>query len=198
MLILEYCWIFNPIEEFIVPIVTAVVIAIILKKIHERKSKLTVYVGNVSIIKTTTSYVHSFYIVLTNNGKLKAENIRIQHLILPEYREIIPHVKSYVDEIGEGLKDLVIEQMVPGEQLTIQYLYYVDEEFGNRSIKFFNGIKCDDGYVKVEHYLPTKQFPNWVNLISLALMFVGAVSIIYYVMKLIVWFYDLSKLLPGS
>ena len=69
--------------------------------------------------------IHTHAIVVRNAGREAASNVRIGHYILPDQYQLFPAVPHTVerDPSGAGAAEIVIPQLVPGEQVTVSYLY---------------------------------------------------------------------------
>lgn len=61
---------------------------------------------------------------MRNAGRLTANNVRIGHNFLPESFQLYPPVAHSVEQIPNGGADILIPTLVPGERVTISYLYY--------------------------------------------------------------------------
>jgi hypothetical protein len=82
-----------------------------------------------------------------------------------------------VEPTPGGGTDLVFPTLVPGDQVTISYLYFPPITWGQ-----INGTtKSDEGLAKIIHVLPTQQYSPWIIRLLFLLTCVGAVSIIYFV-----------------
>jgi len=77
--------------------------------------------------------------------------------------------------LPDGSQDILIPTLVPGEVVTISYLYFYPVTFAGVNA----GIKCDQGFAQEIPVLLQRQYPGWFNLTVLGLMLVGLVSLIY-------------------
>ena len=88
---------------------------------------------------------------------------------------MLPDVEHRVEATPGGGTDLVFPKLVPNEQVTISYLYFPPIVWSQ-----INGqVKSDEGLAKIVHVLPTQQLPPWVIRTMWALIFVGAVALVY-------------------
>src|SRR5437762_1297129 len=116
------------------PLVVSIAIPILtlflgaaLNRVLERRVKLITYLGHTSVFAVqpnppAINYIHTHAIVIRNGGRLPAHNIRIGHYVLPNFY-IFPAVAHTVEDIPQNGKDIVIPILVPGEQITVSYLY---------------------------------------------------------------------------
>ena len=94
--------------------------------------------------------------------------------MLPDFN-IWPDVVHHVDTLPNGTRDIVIPTLVPGEQITISYLYFAPITVSQVNA----GIKCDQGFARQIAVLLQRQYPRWLNFIASVLMIAGLVAIIY-------------------
>ena len=163
----------------------ALVLGVMLNRVLERRPRLITYLGHVSAHRTQQQdgsaldvFTHS--IVLKNSGRKAAHNVRISHSVLPSFN-VFPSVKYDLEVLQDGVTDIVLPVLIPGEEVTISYLYFPPVTWEN-----VNGpVKSDEGFAKVMRVLPTVQYPRWLNTLAAVLMFVGMVSLIYVVLNLV-------------
>ena len=157
----------------------ALVLGAILDRALERRPRLITYLGHVSAHRMNQQdgapldvFTHS--IVLKNSGRKPANNIRISHSILPSFN-VFPSIKYNVETLQDGVTEIVLPILIPGQEVTISYLYFPPITWEN-----VNGeIKSDEGFAKVMRVLPTIQYPRWLNAVAGALMLVGLVALVY-------------------
>ncbi len=118
--------------------------------------------------------INTHSVVLQNTGRESATGIRIHHNTLPDFN-IWPTVVHTVETLPDGSKDIVIPALVPGEQITISYLY-----FHPVTVDQINaGLKSDQGFSQQIAVLLQRQFPRWVRVVVGTLMVTGLVAILY-------------------
>jgi len=164
--------------------ILALFIGAALNRMIERKPKLIYYLGQVSAFRLSTPqqfdlFTHS--IVIVNNGKRSANGVRIGHNILPDNFNIYPSVSYEIETLSSGGKDIKIPALVPGEQITISYLYFPPLTWD----KINSSIKHDDGFAKRLYVLPTPQFPKWMIRILKFFVWLGIIAFIYIAFELI-------------
>ncbi len=118
--------------------------------------------------------INTHSVVLRNTGRKSATGIRIHHSTLPDFN-IWPTVAHSVETLPDGTKDIVIPMLVPGEQITVSYLYFHPVTVDQVNA----GIKSDQGFSQQISVLLQRQFPRWVNFIVGTLMITGLVAILY-------------------
>ena len=74
-----------------------------------------------------------------------------------------------IETLPDGSQDIVIPALVPGEEITISYLYFFPLIAG----KVNAGIKCDQGFAKQITVLLQRQYPPWFNRTVVVLFLVG-------------------------
>ena len=145
----------------------------------ENRPVLISYFSHVSAFQYTPPggqlvHVNTHSVVLRNTGRQSATNVRLHHMILPDFN-IWPTIVFHVDLLPDNKKDIVIPTLIPGEQITISYLY-----FAPLTAEHVNaGIKCDQGFARAIPVLLQRKFPRWFNFIASVLMIVGLVAILY-------------------
>ena len=145
----------------------------------ENRPILISYYGNVAAFLHKPSdaeaiNVHTHTVVLRNTGRQKATNVRVHHAILTEFN-IWPQLVHHVEELQDGSKDIVIPNLVPGEQITISYLYFPPVTVAQINA----GIKCDQGFAHQISVLLQRQYPRWLNRTAAILMLIGIISTLY-------------------
>ena len=118
--------------------------------------------------------VHTHDVVIRNLGKKPAMNVRVTHAYLPDFN-ILPPVAHRVEDVPGGGRDIIIERLVPGEQVTLAYLYFPPITF--REVT--TGVKSDDGFAQVVPVLLTRQYSRRVRVTAGVLMLVGIVAVLY-------------------
>jgi len=165
----------DTIAKLAAPMISA--IGIIIKKALEKRPKLITYMIHTSAIplgdeKNTSANFHS--IVVRNAGKKTANNIRIGHYFLPAF-QINPHLAHEVTRINNSA-EILIPNLVPGEQINISYLYFPPLTWN----QIHSYCKSDEMTAKYINIIPAIQ-PNTIQLITIwGLMFIGASTLLYW------------------
>ena len=170
----------NVYAVFLAPIFALFVGAALNHAIKSRP-RVTTYLGHTSAHRIPLQdgssldvYTHS--IVLKNSGRKAAQNVRISHTTLPNYN-VFPQVNFHVEELPDGGSDIVIPTLVPGEQITVSYLYHPPTIWRDINAS----VKSDEGFAKVLNVLPMVQHSKWFNALMAALMLVGLSTLLYLI-----------------
>lgn len=123
--------------------------------------------------------VHTHSIVVKNTGKKTAHNVRIDHAVFPPSYVLTPPI-SHVVSRGQGESaEICIPVLVPGEQVTISYLYAPPLTWN-----VINGwVKSDEGMARSISVIPSSPPPKPVIFILWALTFLGASTLVYWVLR---------------
>lgn len=174
-----------PINWQVVATIAAPIIALFVgiwaNRRFESRPVLIAYFGHVSSFKHiladgSSLQINTHAVVLRNTGRKSAANVRLHHLYLPGF-SIWPAIAHNVETLPDSSKDILIPTLVPGEEVTISYLYFPPVTVAQVNA----GVKSDQGFARQITVLLQRQYPRWVNFIASALMIVGVVTIIYLV-----------------
>lgn len=173
----------NLLVNIIIPLVAAVLAAYAIR-VFERRPKLLawfVYSGAISLRNVDQpGRVHTHVVTIRNAGKQVARNVRVRHSYLPEF-SISPDVQYSIAELPEGTKEILIDEIVPGENLSISYLYPSDRYWH----QIHSGIRFDGGYAREVSVVPTSPPKKWHTLVALILMIAGLGTILYAIWELL-------------
>ncbi len=114
--------------------------------------------------------------VVSNQGRRPATNVRLNHNVLPDFT-IVPTAAYSIQTLPDGTSDILIPRIVPGEALTISYLYFPPVTWNQVNA----GIKFDDGFARPIPVLLQRQYPRWVTTTLTLLALVGLVAVVYVV-----------------
>lgn len=161
--------------------VIALFVGVWVNRLFESRPALISYFGHVSAFRHTPPggqplQVHTHSVVLRNAGRKSATNVRLHHTNLPDFN-IWPSVIYNIDTLPDGSKDIVIPTLVPGEEITVSYLYFPPVIAAQVNA----GVKCDQGIANQITVLLQRQFPRWFNRTVIALLLVGIVTVLYIV-----------------
>jgi hypothetical protein len=127
------------------------------------------------------NFVHTHALVVRNTGKQAAKNVRINHGWFPPSYQIYPPVAHKLEPGQAGSADIVIPVLVPGEQVTISYLYFPPIVVG----QIVGQVKSDEAMAKDIQTIPTIPPPKWFVLLLWVLVFIGASTAVYWLLKLL-------------
>lgn len=160
----------------------AAVIAALTKHYLEARPRLVTYLVHASAIplpvpgQPNAAQVNTHSIVVANTGKKTANNVRIGHLLLPPSHQVWPPVNHQVANSPNGAAEIIIPTLVPGEQVSISYLYFPPVTWQNIN----SYAKSDECMARVINVIPSPQ-PNKLVLFALwFLVFIGASTVIYW------------------
>lgn len=170
----------NVVATIAAPVI-ALFVGIWVNRRFESRPVLISYFSHVSVFRYTPSggqplQVNTHSVVLRNTGRQSATNVRLHHVNLPEFN-IWPTVVHNIETLPDGSQDIVIPTLVPGEEITISYLYFPPVVVGQVNA----GIKCDQGFANQITVLLQRQFPRWFNRTVITLVLVGLVTICYLI-----------------
>jgi hypothetical protein len=125
--------------------------------------------------------VFTHAVVLRNAGRRAATSVRIRHRVFPAHFNVWPSVAYAIEELPGGVRELVIPRMVPGEQITISYLYHPPLTVAD----IHDGIKSDEGFATAIPVLLQRQFPRWMTRTLTLLSAIGAAAVLYVLILII-------------
>lgn len=172
----------------------ALFVGIWLNRKIEKRPVLLTHWGHVSSFRQqlpdgTINIVNTHSVIVVNEGKRSATNVRISHTILPDFN-IWPAVQHRTEPVPNFGADIVIPTMVPGEQIMISYLYFPPVTYAQIN----SGVKHDEGYATAIPVLLQRQYPRWLNNSTAIVLVVGLSALVYALFEVIFWF--VGVLLP--
>ncbi|HXM83632.1 MAG TPA: hypothetical protein VN929_17100 [Burkholderiales bacterium] len=170
----------NALATIAAPII-ALFLGVWIDRWFESRARLISYFGHVASFQhapanAPATQVNTHQVVLRNAGRRAATNIRLTHQVLPSFITW-PMVVHHVAALPNGQQDIVIPTLVPGEQITISYLYFPPVTVAQVNA----GIKCDQGFATPIPVLLQRQFPLWVYRLTSTLKIAGLIAIIYLI-----------------
>jgi hypothetical protein len=169
------------IGKLVAPILTAVV-GLLAKRYFEARPKLITYLIHTSAIPLgdeKNTNVNSHSIVVRNSGKKTAHNVRIGHNFLPAF-QIFPQLSHEVLKGKNNSAEIFLPTLVPGEQITISYLYFPPDLWS----QVHSYCKSDEMAAKYINIIPSVQLNKIQTTVIWSLLFIGASTIVYW---LIYW-----------
>lgn len=164
------------------PLITVILGAVV--KFYTESSNVISYVGHVSVFSLqdenkTKVFTHS--IIVRNAGRKTANNIRLGHNILPENINIYPEIQYKIEATPSGSSEIVLNSLVPKEQVTISYLYFPPITWD----KINTYTKSDDGLAKIIKVIPMPQPAKWSLILAWFLIFIGASVSLYWLLQFV-------------
>jgi hypothetical protein len=180
----------------------ALIIAVLggfIARVIERRPRVVVFYGHIGEFHLPPTQgnpalrVHTHTVVIRNNGRLAAHNVRVPHnlpLTPPLNFSVAPQTAFTRAPLAGGGEEITFSVLVPGEQITISYLYFAPLTFNQINLP----IRSDEGLARAVNVLPARQFPRWLVMFMWGLAFVGSITVIYLLVELGIWIY--SRLFP--
>ena len=100
--------------------------------------------------------------------------MKLTHFLKPESFTAYPDVKYQVSDLPGGGQEILFPSLVPKEQVTLSYLYYPPLIWTG----IHGDIKSDEGFANKIQINPTRQYPQWVHVITRIVFSVGVLSVI--------------------
>jgi hypothetical protein len=151
----------------------------------EKRARLIAYYGHTSAFwlpppkdhppNQPPPSVHTHSVVIRNVGRKTATNVRVSHYSLPEAFTLFPAMPYTLQPVPAAGDDIVIPTLVPGQQVTINYLYYPPLLFNQVT----SGVRSDEGFARVVTALLTPQSRAWKLWGARALMVLGLMAVLY-------------------
>jgi len=168
--------------------VLALFVGAALDRLLERRPKLISYLVHASAVEIVPPngvnfWAHIHSVVVRNNGREAATDVRLGHSAWPPNYSVYPPTQHTVVNLPGGTTEIVVPVLVPGEQITVTYLYYPPVVVGQVNTY----VKHAKGFAKVLNVLPTPQAAPWVLWAYRILMSLGLITVIYALADLIRW-----------
>ncbi len=171
------------------------VVAVIVDRLIRAQPKLVHYVLHPTAVRLQSDQnstpdsvfqVNTHSIVIRNIGRKVAQGVSVGHHMLPNY-SVYPNTLFSPTPLSQGGTELVFPKLRPKEQITITYLYYPPTTY----IDVHSYVKHDEGFSREIPVLPAQQFSKWVYLLVAMLMAMGAITIIYWIIRtaILLWQY---------
>lgn len=172
----------NLIATVAVPI-SCLFIGAFINRRFEKRPEIVSFFGHASSFTITSNegvpvVVNTHTVVIRNVGKCSATNLRISHATLPNIN-VFPQLPYHREDLPGGAIDLVFPTVVPGQQITVSYLYFAPLLVTGVNI----GIKHDDGFGKAISVILQRQYSAWLIRVAGWSAIVGAVTFVYGVVK---------------
>jgi hypothetical protein len=173
------------------PLVGAIVTVIVTRAL-ERRPRLVSYLVHANAVPIKVSEDNSLQarthsIVVRNDGRKSAKNVRLGHACLPNF-SVYPFVQYSVEPLPSGGAEIVFPSLVPGEQITVAYLYFPPLLVDGVNTQ----TKSDEGFAKILRVLPSPQPTLWAKWGVYFLMYLGAATLLRGLFELGRWLWRIS------
>lgn len=122
-----------------------------------------------------TIYINTHSLIVRNNGSLPAVNLRVGHRRMPPNYTIFPARDSRVIELERGETEILIERLLPKEQITISYLYFPPLVVG----EVHSYVKSNECFSKPKDMAPAPVISKPLTVFLWYLVICGAASTVY-------------------
>ena len=137
--------------------VASTIIAAKIVELLQKRSRLTYYVSSFAKFKVEGQDIETHSIVLDNLGKLPATNVMVPHKWLPKMHEVQTEGARYRTEItNDGGTDIVFDRLVPGDRVTIHYLYSPNDN----ALDMHRPPRYDEGFAEPLNMAQMRQYPK--------------------------------------
>ena len=165
--------------------IIALFVGVWVNRLFENRPRVTTYLAHASATRVTPQegqpfVVHTHSIVVKNNGRRAATNLRLGHSVLPDF-SVFPAVIYEVVALPDGGKEIVFPTLVPNDQVTVSYLYWPPLLWNQINTH----AKSDDGQAKVLDVFPTPRPPAWLIRVIFVFLLIGITATAYVVLGLL-------------
>jgi hypothetical protein len=115
--------------------------------------------------------INAHSVLVRNLGRRPAEGVRLGHQVLPENIYVFPDIPWFIEKLPGGSQEIVVPRLLPGQQITVSYLYYPPLTFRNIN----TDVRSNDGYAKAVSLDPP--WPRWFRNATLVLAGLGALTV---------------------
>ncbi len=155
-----------------------------------RGPRLVVYFGHTSSftirwdqsdpnLKTT---LHTHTLIVRNMGRAAANNVRVGHYVWPAYFDVQPPMQHRVEDVpNSNTKEIVINKMVPRDEVHISYIYYPPLTWQ----RIHSLVKSDEGQATGWLVALQRVLPKWFNVQATVVYLIGIVAIVYTIIAVI-------------
>ena len=124
--------------------------------------------------------INTHSIIIQNNGRKSAKNIRVAHNVLPEF-SVYPDVQYESNDLPQGGKEIIFPILIPKGELTITYLYYPPTTYN----QILTTIGSDEGAAKIIDVWQVRKLSKVITALIGFLMVIGSISIVYILFVII-------------
>ncbi len=151
-------------------------------RLTQKKPKLIYYLSSLSDFdvrtQTNTVQIYTHSITIINNGNATAEKIEISHKFLPKDYKISPTMPHVIK--GNIIE---IERLNAEQNVQISYLYFTPYTID----QIHDFVRSKECLAKIIPVTPAKIYPKWLRIILGTLIVIGAITILYLVITIILY-----------
>ncbi len=155
-----------------------------------RGPRLVVYFGHTSAFTirwgqsnpSPPTTIHTHTLIIRNIGRVAANNVRVGHFVWPDYFDVQPPTQHRVEGVSNSnSKEIVIDKIVPRDEVHISYLYYPPLTWQ----RIHSSVKSDEGRATTWVVALQRVLPNWFNVQATIVYLIGIVAIVYVIIAVI-------------
>lgn len=165
------------------------IIATALTEFLKRRPILIAHYGHVSAFKSNPAdgkpiNVHTHSVIIRNEGKKSAINVRVSHHYLPDF-SVYPLVKYEIEPLPNEGKDILFPILRPKEEINISYLY----SNTITALDIMSSVQSDEGSARVIDVWLAPVSSRSFNFVIYYFFLAGVLGTIYlisyFILKLI-------------
>lgn len=172
--------------------VLAAALGAFLHRRFTRGPRLVVYFGHTSLFTirwgqgkpTSPTTIHTHTLTVRNMGRAAANNVRVGHYVWPDYFDIQPPTQHRVEDVpNSDMKEIVIDKMVPGDEVHISYIYYPPLTWQ----LIHSSVKSDEGQATGWRVTLQRVFPKWFKAQAVIFYLIGIIAILYVIVIAVIY-----------
>ena len=164
-------------------------LGMLINHLTENREKLISYIGYISSHKLDPIgeskipiIIHAHSVIIRNNGKKAAKNVRLGHNFLPSIN-VHPDTEYSIKDLPGGGKEIFFPTLIPKKEVTISYIYFPPVTWNNINTH----IESDEGPAKnVTGLLQTQPKPIVLKAFWV-LVIIGIVATLYVAVEIVKW-----------
>ncbi len=155
-----------------------------------RAPRLVVYFGHSSAFTirwdpsnpNQQTTIHTHTLIIRNIGRAAANNVRVGHYVWPAYYDVQPPIQHRVEDVpNSSSKEIVINKMVPRDEVHISYIYYPPLTWQ----QIHSSVKSDEGQATGWRVALQRVFPKWFNVQATVFYLIGVAAVAYAISAVI-------------
>ena len=118
-------------------------------------------------------------VVVKNSGNKTAENVRVVHNLLPDFRVNPPTTAYQLTSLPNGGTEILFPKLLPEQQVTISYLFFDSTPWD----KIYVNTIYDEGYAQSLQVIPAPRPPLWFLWSMRLFAFIGVSVTVYLLLS---------------